>query len=130
LSTFTFSFWINTTESGSNGTYHRNPTLFGMRQGGGNQDLGIYTENGYIGIWSSLSGGDDNYQSTTTQINDGQWHQITVSNDGANVSLYVDGAFEAVQVDHERAVAGGAFEIVFVFEGLGAVHGGSFSRAR
>ncbi|TDJ38602.1 MAG: DUF4347 domain-containing protein, partial [Gammaproteobacteria bacterium] len=95
LSTFSVSFWVNTTESGSNGTYHRNPTLFGMRRGGGSQDLGIYTENGYIGFWSSLSGGDDFFTSTTTQINDGQWHQITVSNDGANISLYVDGVFQA-----------------------------------
>ena len=41
LSTFSASFWVNTTESGSNGTYHRNPTLFGMRRGGGSQDWNI-----------------------------------------------------------------------------------------
>ena len=31
------------------------------------------------------------YMSSTTQINDDQWHMITVSNDGANATLYVDG---------------------------------------
>ena len=98
LSQFSVSFWVKTTESGTSAFYWLRPTLFGIEiPGFGNNDLAINTNNGFIGFWTGLSGGgsDGNYLSTTTQINDNQWHQITVSNDGANASLYVDGVFEA-----------------------------------
>ncbi len=96
LSQFSFSFWIKTTESGTDALYWQRPTLFGMEiTGFGSNDLAINTNNGFIGFWTGLSGTDVDYLSTTTQINDNQWHQITVSNDGANASLYVDGVFEA-----------------------------------
>ena len=95
LSQFTLSFWVKTTESGSSGFYWTRPTLLGMEiPGFGQNEINIITNNGFIGFWTGLSGGDANYLSTTTQINDNQWHQITVSNDGANASLYVDGVFE------------------------------------
>ncbi len=96
LSQFSFSFWVKTTESGTNAFYWQRPTLFGIEiTGFGSNDLSINTNNGFIGFWTGLSGSDANYLSTTTQINDNQWHQVTVSNNGANASLYVDGVFEA-----------------------------------
>jgi len=97
LSDFAFSFWVKTTESGSDGTYWQNPTLLGMETSGqGTGDFGVVTSNGYIGFWTGLSGGpDQSYISATTQINDDQWHMITLANDGANTELYVDGVLEA-----------------------------------
>ncbi len=95
LSQFAFSFWAKTTETGTNAFYWQRPTLFGMEiTGFGSNDMAINTNNGFIGFWTGLSGTDADYLSTTTQINDNQWHQITVSNDGANASLYVDGVLE------------------------------------
>ena len=96
LSQFSFSFWVKTTESRSVAiNYWQRPTLFGMEiTGFGSNDMAINTNNGFIGFWTGLSGGDASYLSTTTQINDNQWHQVTVSNNGANASLYVDGVIE------------------------------------
>ena len=97
LSEFSFSFWVKTTESGSATNYWERPTLVGMEIFGfGADDFVVNTNNGFIGFFTGLSGpADEVYLSTTTQINDNHWHQITVSNDGANASLYVDGVIEA-----------------------------------
>jgi sugar lactone lactonase YvrE len=95
LSQFSFSFWVKTTENGTDPGYVQRPTLLGIQTDGPSNDFAINTNNGYIGMWTGLSGANQDYLSTTTQINDNEWHQITVSNDGANVSLYVDGDFEA-----------------------------------
>ena len=93
---FSFSFWVKTTESGTHANYYERPTLFGMRTGAaGSGDLSITTNNGFIGMWTGLPAVNDVYLSGTTQINDDQWHMITVANDGSNAVLYVDGVFEA-----------------------------------
>ena len=93
---FTIEFWIKTTENRSNGTYWQRPTLIGeASSGNASGDFGITTNNGYIGIWSGLNnGGDNDFLSTTTQINNNQWHHIAAVNDGANIKLYADGVLQ------------------------------------
>lgn len=96
LSEYSFSLWIRTTENGSDTTYYERPTFFGMIGPSiGDGDMILTTNNGYVGFWTGRSGDSVIYQSSTTRINDDQWHLITVTDDGATASLYVDGAFEA-----------------------------------
>ena len=122
LSEFSVSFWVKTTESGSNSNYWERPTLFGTREpSAGSEDFVINTDNGYIGMWSGLSGTNDVYMSTTTQINDGQWHMITISNDGSNASMYVDGAFEAL-LDTGDGLINQDFTIGALNTGTGVEH--------
>jgi hypothetical protein len=96
LNTFTISLWIKTNESRASPIFWQRPTIFGKSNGGsGSGDFGIITNNGYIGFWSGLVSGDASYLSSTTRINDNNWHHIVVSNDGSHARLYVDGRFEA-----------------------------------
>jgi prepilin-type N-terminal cleavage/methylation domain-containing protein len=88
---FTMSFWVQTTESGTHGTFWRRPAMIGKSNGGSNSgDLGIVTNNGYIGFWSGISNPDASYLSTTKQINDNQWHHIALTCNGTTMELFVD----------------------------------------
>ncbi|MGV8176854.1 MAG: LamG domain-containing protein, partial [Candidatus Bilamarchaeaceae archaeon] len=97
LTRFSVAFWIRTAESGTSVNFYQCPHMFGQESTGApSHDFGIYTYNGFIGFWSGLApGGDVNYRSTTTKINNGMWHHVVVSNDGSNAYLYVDGAYES-----------------------------------
>jgi len=93
LQEFTFSCWIKTTESRSNGTYWNRPCIFGnSTPSSPDADFGIITNNGYIGIWSGLNAPSDNETVSTTKINDNQWHLISCTYNGDSLKLYVDGA--------------------------------------
>ncbi len=94
LSVFSFSFWVRTTENGTGANFYDQPALIGFENAGGGNDMVVTTSNGYIGFGHALNGGDQQYLSGTTQINDDAWHLITVSNDGSNARLYVDGTLE------------------------------------
>ncbi len=92
LTTFTVSMWVNTIEARTNATYWNNPHLFGdVSNGAASGDFGIITSSGNIGMWDGLNG-DPSYISTT-KINDGNWHHIVASNDGATIKLYSDGVY-------------------------------------
>ena len=97
LSQFAFSLWVKTTESGASGTFWKRPTLFGQSTTlPASGDFAINTNNGYIAFWTGIQPvSDDEYVSSSLQVNDNAWHHVLVSNDGASASLYVDGAFEA-----------------------------------
>lgn len=93
---FTIEFWVKTTENRTNSTYWQRPSLISSASSGGpSGDFGITTNNGYIGIWSGLnSGGDNDFLSTTTQINDNAWHHIAAVNNGTDIKLYADGMLQ------------------------------------
>ena len=90
---FTIELWIKTTEGGSNGTYWQRPTLIGSASAGApSGDFGITTNNGFIGMWSGLNNGGDNFfLSGTVQINDNNWHHVAAVNNGSNINLFTDG---------------------------------------
>ena len=91
-SVFSFSVWVRTTDSGSNPSFSDNPTLFGIdTSGGGSGDFAVTISNGNLGMWTGLDGIASTDFQSSTQINDDQWHMVTVSNDGSTVSLYSDG---------------------------------------
>jgi len=93
LKTFTFAFWVKTTESGSGKVFWSHPTLLGFRTvGGGSRDFGITSNRGAIGYWSGLaSGGRDYDHQSTVSINDGKWRHVALTNDGGKMLLYVNG---------------------------------------
>ncbi|MFA5723595.1 MAG: LamG domain-containing protein [Candidatus Pacearchaeota archaeon] len=95
LKIFSVSLWVNTNESRTHSTYWNRPSLIGeASNGGGSGDFGITTNGGYIGMWGALDPTDRSYLSSTTQINDNQWHFITTSGNGSYINLYVDGVYE------------------------------------
>ena len=93
LTVFTIEYWIKTTENRSSGTYWQRPNMVAATSNGApSGDFGITTDNGYIGMWSGLNNGGDNFfLSATKQINDNAWHHIAAVNNGTIVTLYVDG---------------------------------------
>ncbi|MBS1736471.1 MAG: T9SS type A sorting domain-containing protein [Bacteroidetes bacterium] len=90
---WTMELWVKTTESRANATYWNRPSLMAtVSSGNSSGDFGIITNNGYIGMWSGLnSSGDNDFLSSTVQINNNNWHHIAAVNDGSNIKLYVDG---------------------------------------
>ena len=64
-------------------------------------------------------GGADHFVTSTNTYNDGQWHYVVLTNDGANVTLYVDG----IQVG-SKSTAGASAES----SGTKAVRVGANSR--
>ena len=92
LKTFTFAFWVKTTESGGGKLYWMHPTFLGQgTEGHGSRDFGITSSRGHIGYWSGLAPKRDyDHQSPALSINDGAWHHIAMTNDGETLLLYVD----------------------------------------
>lgn len=89
---FSVSFWANTTDTTSNGTYWNRPEFFGdSTSGNASGDFGVNTNSGDLGMWSGLNSGGDNSTVTTDLINDGNWHRIDAVNDGSTITLYLDG---------------------------------------
>lgn len=92
--TSTFSAWIKTTQTGSN-NHQQAPALTGVDQLGSTGDINWGTLNaaGDIGIYVGDSGGIY----STTPVNDGQWHNVTMTRNALTgvVQLYIDGTLNA-----------------------------------
>lgn len=88
--TSTLSFWIKTTQSGSN-TVWQAPGVTGVEESGGGNDIffGFIRGNGYIGIAS----GNGNNTTSNFLVNDGNWRFVTMSRNETNgaVRFYVNG---------------------------------------
>ena len=92
LSVFSVSFWAQSTDTGSNGTYWNRPQFVGDASNGAESgDFGINTNNGDLGMWSGLNSASDNSFVTNTAVNDNKWHHIAAVNDGSTIRLYLDG---------------------------------------
>lgn len=99
--TSSLSFWIKTTQTGSN-TGWRAPGVTGIEQAGGSDDIfwGWLDASGRIG----LSVGDDYTSKSKLRINDGVYHHIVLTRDAAAgaYKIYIDGA-----LNKSGALAGG-----------------------
>ncbi|HEX5472066.1 MAG TPA: LamG-like jellyroll fold domain-containing protein, partial [Lacipirellulaceae bacterium] len=88
--TSTFSAWVKTSQIGNN-NHQQAPALTGVDQLGSTGDINWGTLNaaGEIGIYVGDSGG----VYSTTPINDGQWHNVTMTRNAFTgvVQLYIDG---------------------------------------
>jgi kumamolisin len=94
LTVFSVSFWTQTTDTVSNGTYWNQPQFVGDASNGSSSgDFGLVTNNGDLGMWSGLNGAGDNALVTSDVISDNHWHHIVAVNDGAIIWLYLDGQY-------------------------------------
>ena len=92
LTVFSTSFWTQTTDTNSNGTYWNQPAFLGdSTPGSSSGDFGIVTNNGDLGMWSGLNSAGDNSFDSNTLINDSHWHYISAVNNGSIIHLYLDG---------------------------------------
>jgi hypothetical protein len=94
VTTFSVSFWTQTTDTGSNGTYWNQPQFVGDASNGSSSgDFGLVTNSGDLGMWSGLNSGGDEALVTNSVINDNNWHHIAAVNDGTFIWLYLDGQY-------------------------------------
>jgi hypothetical protein len=95
LKTFSFSFWVNTTEARTSATYWQRPCILGQAtKGVPSGDMSVSTAGGLIAIFHGQHVEDRRYCSTTTKIGDGKWHHVAVTRDASAVRLTVDARFE------------------------------------
>lgn len=89
---FTFSCWVRTTDNQAF-------CLVGFPSGNNTLVSLAINNNGKISLHSYLSTPDTNadkwYASSTTAINDGEWHFVAVTYNGTTVKSYIDGKYEA-----------------------------------
>lgn len=96
LRTFTFSFWVSTSEARAHATYWHRPCLLGQAtQGAPSGDLGVNSSAGLVGFWHGLGPSDRQYLSRHTRIGDGAWHHVALAAEASAVRLYVDARHEA-----------------------------------
>ncbi len=71
---------------------------------GGNQNYGIriFKETNKIRAGFETSTGTDYEPASTVKVNDGKWHHVLCSFDGAKVRLYLDGAQNASMVTNAK----------------------------
>ncbi|MBK7761859.1 MAG: hypothetical protein IPI46_00615 [Bacteroidetes bacterium] len=90
LTTFTAETWIKTTENKTSSNFFDKPTIIGNARSSVNDgDFGVYTSGGIIGFWCGF--GNENFLTTTTSINDNQWHHVAVVREATSFKLFVDG---------------------------------------
>jgi glucose/arabinose dehydrogenase len=90
----TIAAWIKTTQVGTADAW-ATPGIVGVEQHWGQDDIfyGILDPAGRIGVQA----GDGAAAFSTTPVNDGQWHHVAFTRDGASGQLktYVDGVLQA-----------------------------------
>jgi MSHA biogenesis protein MshQ len=90
--TSTFSFWIRTSQAGSN-TVWQAPGVTGVEQSGGANDIffGFINGSGRIAV----AAGNGSNASSGFTVNDGNWRHVTMSRNSSNgaVRFYINGVF-------------------------------------
>lgn len=116
--TASLSFWIKTSQTGSNSPWTA-PGVTGVEQSGGTDDIfwGWLDSSGRIGL---TVGNDYNNTKSNTAINDGAWHHIVMTRnatDGA-YQIFIDGALD-------KSGTGGIGDIGNSFDLLGKIKSSS-----
>jgi O-glycosyl hydrolase len=91
---FTIALWLKTTTTGGTGQWWAGKGLLDGEVGGSVDDFGL----ALVGSKAALGvGNPDTTLSSTTSVNDGQWHHIAATRDavGGAMQLYVDGTLQA-----------------------------------
>lgn len=119
--TFSFSAWLNTTQVGNNIDWQA-PGITGVEENGGQDDvfIGWLDASGRIG----LNVKNDNSFTSTSSVNNGQWHHVVFTRDMATgiTKIYVDGALQNTRTQGTGAIGN-------TFNGIGIVRNTSPSNA-
>jgi hypothetical protein len=92
LSKFSVSAWFKTTSNFGSEASIVNKGGFGTDSSGNNMNYGIWmTSSERVQGGFETSGGSNQYATSPSSFNDGQWHHGVVTFDGSIVRLYVDG---------------------------------------
>ena len=91
---FTIAFWVKTTQTGGTGQWYSGNGLVDGEVAGTVNDFGI----SLAGASAAFGmGNPDTTITSTTAINDGQWHHVAAirANGSGSMNLYVDGVWQA-----------------------------------
>ena len=92
LNQFTVAGWFKTSTNFASDAFIVNKGGVGSDSAGQNLNYGIWmTSTEQIKAGFETSSGADQYVTSSNTYNDGQWHYAVVTNNGANVILYIDG---------------------------------------
>ena len=92
LNQFSAAAWFKTSTNFASEAFIVNKGGIGSETASNNMNYGIYmTSSERIKAGFETSTGADQFVTTTNALNDGQWHYAVVTNDGANLRLYIDG---------------------------------------
>jgi len=92
LSQFSVAAWFKTSTNFANIAMIVNKGGIGSESSGENVNYAIWmTSSEKIQAGFEAVGGADHFVTSTNTYNDGQWHYVVVTYDGATVKLYIDG---------------------------------------
>jgi hypothetical protein len=92
LNQFTVASWFKTTTNFGSDAYIVNKGGVGSDSSGQNLNYGIWiTSSEQIKAGFETSSGADQFVTSVNTYNNGQWHYAVVTNNGANLILYIDG---------------------------------------
>jgi hypothetical protein len=92
LNQFTAAAWFKTTTNFGSDAYIVNKGGVGSDSAGQNLNYGIWMNSAeQVKAGFETSSGADQFVTSPNSYNDGQWHYAVVTNNGANLILYIDG---------------------------------------
>lgn len=91
----TLAAWIKTTMSGVGNIIDRD----GNGSNGEGRAFQFRISSGQINFIPFYSGGGNGSHTATPTVNDGAWHHVAVTMDGARVKIYIDGGKQYDQAD-------------------------------
>ncbi|MDO7850258.1 M36 family metallopeptidase [Hymenobacter convexus] len=93
---FTIETWVNTTQTGGTGTqWWQGAGLVDGEVGGATNDLGLTLLGSKAAFGLGNAGSADYTIISSVNINDGRWHHLAATRQGATLQLYVDGVLDA-----------------------------------
>jgi hypothetical protein len=117
------SCWVKITDSGQN-------TIVGRELGSGTgRDWKLYLVSGIIYFWCSANGtaSDITVLSSSSTVNDGNWHNLTAVNNGTNQYIYIDGVLNNSNSGGQTINASTANNYIGSRNGTGFFFNGSIS---